>query len=194
MRTTTKPSLVVFLRGVNVGGNKTFRPAELARALGAVNLGAAGTFVLHGGGAAAAVRREILDALEFEAEVIVCPGADVVALARRAEKDPPPYGPDLKTMVSVLAAKPKASPRLPVEVPAGAESWQVRVIALDGPFVTSLWRRREGRFIYPNEVVEKIFGVPATTRGWSTVASIRKALEAEAGPSSPRPKRKPKRG
>jgi hypothetical protein len=43
--------------------------------------------------------------------------------------------------------------------------------------VTSLWRRREGRFIYPNEVVEKLFGVPATTRGWSTIGAIRKALE-----------------
>jgi uncharacterized protein (DUF1697 family) len=179
MASSPRSPLVVFLRGVNVGGNKTFRPAELARALGAVNLGAAGTFVLHGGGAAATVRRAILDALEFEAEVIVCPGADVVELARRAEKDPPPYGKDLKTMVSVLAGTPKAPPRLPVEVPPGAESWQVRVTSVSGPFVTSLWRRREGRFIYPNEVVEKLFGIPATTRGWNTIGAIRKAVESE---------------
>jgi len=173
-------SLVVFLRGVNVGGNKTFRPAEVARALGAVNLGAAGTFVLHAGGAESAVRKSILAALEFECEVIVCRGGDVVALARRAEKDPPPYGKDLKTMVSVLAGRPKAPPKLPVEVPAGADAWQVRVTAVDGPFVTSLWRRREGRFVYPNEVVEKLFGVPGTTRGWSTIGAIVKALESDA--------------
>jgi uncharacterized protein (DUF1697 family) len=179
--TAPKSPLVVFLRGVNVGGNKTFRPAELARALGAVNLGAAGTFVLHAGSSAGAVRKATLEALEFDAEVIVCPGENVVALARRADKSPPPYGPDLKTMVTVLAAKPKSPPRLPVEVPEGAASWQVRVTAVDGPFVTSLWRRREGRFIYPNEVVERLFGVPATTRGWTTIASIRKALEEGAG-------------
>ena len=43
-------ALVVFLRGVNVGGHKTFRPAALARELAAldlVNVGAAGTFVVR---------------------------------------------------------------------------------------------------------------------------------------------------
>jgi len=37
---------VVFLRGVNVGGHKTFRPSVLAKELthlGLVNIGAAGT-------------------------------------------------------------------------------------------------------------------------------------------------------
>ncbi|MBY0496071.1 MAG: DUF1697 domain-containing protein [Cyanobacteria bacterium] len=40
-------ALVVFLRGVNVGGHRTFRPAALAKQLehlGAINIGAAGTF------------------------------------------------------------------------------------------------------------------------------------------------------
>lgn len=43
-------ALVVFLRGVNVGGHRTFRPTQLAEALkhlGAVNIGAAGTLVLR---------------------------------------------------------------------------------------------------------------------------------------------------
>jgi hypothetical protein len=42
-------ALVVFLRGVNVGGHRTFRPSLLARELGpydAVNVGSAGTFVV----------------------------------------------------------------------------------------------------------------------------------------------------
>jgi uncharacterized protein (DUF1697 family) len=174
--------LVVFLRGVNVGGNKTFKPAELARALGAVNVGAAGTFVLHAGGAESAVRKSILEALEFDCEVVVCAGADVVALARRAEKEARPYGKDLKTMVTVLAAKPKSTPKLPVSAPDGKD-WQVRLLEVNGPFVTSTWRRTERRFIYPNEVVEKLFGVPATTRGWSTIESLRKIVESGGGAS-----------
>ena len=43
-------ALVVLLRGVNVGGHRTFRPTKLAaqlRHLGAVNVGAAGTFVIR---------------------------------------------------------------------------------------------------------------------------------------------------
>ena len=43
-------ALVVLLRGVNVGGHRTFRPAVLAQRLkhlDAVNIGAAGTFVIR---------------------------------------------------------------------------------------------------------------------------------------------------
>lgn len=43
-------ALVVFLRGVNVGGHRTFRPRDLARKLrdyDVVNVGAAGTFVVR---------------------------------------------------------------------------------------------------------------------------------------------------
>jgi len=43
-------ALVVFLRGCNVGGHKTFRPTLLAEQLkhyDVVNIGAAGTFVIR---------------------------------------------------------------------------------------------------------------------------------------------------
>ena len=43
-------ALVVFMRGVNVGGHKTFRPSILAQQLkhyDAVNVGAAGTLVIR---------------------------------------------------------------------------------------------------------------------------------------------------
>lgn len=43
-------ALVVLLRGVNVGGHRTLRPTELAKELAgldAVNIGAAGTFVIR---------------------------------------------------------------------------------------------------------------------------------------------------
>jgi len=43
-------ALIVFLRAVNVGGHKTFRPSLLAKELSGydvVNVGAAGTFVVR---------------------------------------------------------------------------------------------------------------------------------------------------
>ena len=43
-------ALVVFLRGVNVGGHRTFRPSQLVKELAdfdVVNIGAAGTFVVR---------------------------------------------------------------------------------------------------------------------------------------------------
>ncbi|MGE3755942.1 MAG: hypothetical protein AB7I45_17485 [Planctomycetota bacterium] len=55
--------LVVLLRGVNVGGHKTFRPAELPRELHllrVLNVGAAGTFVVRRAPGRRALRAEIV--------------------------------------------------------------------------------------------------------------------------------------
>src|SRR6266849_10546746 len=68
-------ALVVFLRGVNVGGHKTFRPSVLARELSdfdVVNVGAAGTFVVRKPGSRAKFRAALLLKLPFEAEVVPC--------------------------------------------------------------------------------------------------------------------------
>jgi hypothetical protein len=54
---------VVFLRGVNVGGHKTFRPSLLAKQLkycDVVNIGAAGTFVVRNSISQADLRSELL--------------------------------------------------------------------------------------------------------------------------------------
>jgi len=61
-------SFVVFLRGVNVGGNKKFSPAALAKDLShldVTNVGAAGTFVVRRAKSAAAVRKAIAEKLPF---------------------------------------------------------------------------------------------------------------------------------
>ena len=67
-------ALVVLLRGVNVGGYKTFRPAQLAlqlKHLDAVNIGAAGTFVIRRPITQAKLRAELARRLTFETETII---------------------------------------------------------------------------------------------------------------------------
>ena len=76
-------ALVVFLRGVNVGGHRTFRPSVLARELrdyGVVNVGAAGTFIVRKPGPQAKFRAELLRRLPFEAQVALCDGRDLIRL------------------------------------------------------------------------------------------------------------------
>src|SRR2546429_2999554 len=76
-------ALVVFLRGVNVGGHRTFRPSILARSLsgyGVVNVGAAGTFVVRKPGSKTKFRAALLRKLPFEAEVVLCDGRDLIRL------------------------------------------------------------------------------------------------------------------
>lgn len=65
-------ALVTFLRGVNVGGHRTFRPSILAHQLkeyGVVNIGAAGTFVVCKPVSQRRLRCELLRRLPFETEV-----------------------------------------------------------------------------------------------------------------------------
>jgi uncharacterized protein (DUF1697 family) len=76
-------ALVVFLRGVNVGGHRTFRPTKLAVALahfGAINIGAAGTLVIRHRMTQAQARAEVARILPFVAEIVVCPAREIVDL------------------------------------------------------------------------------------------------------------------
>ena len=73
-------ALVVFLRGINVGGHRTFRPTKLAEALkhlGAVNIGAAGTLVIRQPMTQARARDEVARILPFVATIVVCQGRDI---------------------------------------------------------------------------------------------------------------------
>jgi uncharacterized protein (DUF1697 family) len=169
-------SSVVFFRAVNVGGHQSFQPAKLAKELGnlgVVNIGAAGTFVVHEKVSQAQLREEILRRLPFKPELMICPGPDVLALARGDWFGDAAAGKDLGRFVTVLQKAPRTKPSLPFEQPAG-KKWEVRLVATTGQFVLSV--RRLGQ-TYSNAVVERHLGVSATTRNWNTIEAIRKVLE-----------------
>jgi uncharacterized protein (DUF1697 family) len=112
-------ALVVLLRGVNVGGRRTFRPAALVQQLthlGAVNIGAAGTFVIGRPIARARLRDEFARRLPFEADIMICDGRDIVRLisAHAAGGD---AASDVVRFVSVLASVPRAAPPVPISLP-----------------------------------------------------------------------------
>src|SRR5438093_12359588 len=76
-------ALVVLLRGVNVGGHRTFRPSTLAerlKHLDVVNIGAAGTFVIRRPVTRAKLRAELARRLPFDAEILICQGRDIMSL------------------------------------------------------------------------------------------------------------------
>lgn len=166
---------IIFFRAVNVGGHQTFQPARLARELAAfevVSIGAAGTFVVRAKVAAARLRAEILRRLPFAPEMMFCPGVTITKLVQesefgRAESEAAAVG---ERFVSVLARAPRTLPPLPYEYPAG-NRWEVQLVACVGPLVLS--RRRPGQ-TYANAVVEKHFGLAATTRNWNTITAIAK--------------------
>ena len=169
---------VIFLRAVNVGGHQKFQPSALAKQLagfGVVNIGAAGTFVVRENVSPSKLRKEILRRLSFKPELMICPARDVLALARSGSFRHVPAGKDVSQFVSVMQKAPREPPELPIEEPAGDE-WEVRLVAISGKFGLS-FRRPGPKGVYPNAVVEKHLGVPATTRGWNTIATICEVLE-----------------
>jgi uncharacterized protein (DUF1697 family) len=170
---------VVFLRGVNVGGHKTFRPSALARqlkALDAINVGAAGTLVIRKAASQAALRAELLRRLPFRAEIMICRSREILDLASADPFAREATGDGVTRYVSILAKRPRMRPALPLLRPEGS-GWQVKLFAVSEPFVLSLHRKQDRLRIYPNEVVETSLGVPATTRNWSTISAVCGVLE-----------------
>lgn len=171
-------ALVVFIRGVNVGGHRRFRPTLVARALShydIVNVGAAGTFVVRKPGSRTKFRSALLGKLPFKTEVMLCDGGDVL----RLETDNPfacqASSPDIVRFVSVLAKAGAVRTALPVSFPAQGD-WLVRVIACEGQFVFGMYRRHMKTIGYLGQI-DKLYGAPATTRNWNTITSIVRILK-----------------
>lgn len=171
-------ALVVFLRGVNVGGHRTFRPAKLAeqlKHLGAVNIGAAGTFVIQRKVTRTRLLAELTRHLPFATDIMICEGREILRLismdpfAKELER------PDITRFVSVLAKRPVSAPPTPMTFPPSGE-WQLKILERDNRFVFGVYRRQMKAISYL-ERVDRIFGVAATTRNWNTMSTIAKVLK-----------------
>ena len=172
------------MRGVNVGSAKRFQPSLLARELGHLgvsNIGAAGTFVVRGAIGRAALRAEFLRRLPFACDLMVCEGRDLLKLAAAEAFPDPSNDPNLRRFVTILAKRLPKPPALPWSYPAG-DQWQVSLVGISGRFVLCHWRRLGPSLLEPNSIVEKQFGVRATTRNWNTILRVCKLLQAEDPP------------
>ena len=174
-------ALVVFLRGVNVGGHRTFRPSILARELsnyGVVNVGAAGTFVVQKPGPRAKFRAELLRKLPFEAEVVFCDGRHLIRLEKENPFGTEPSRPEIVRFVSILSKTNRRLASVPCTFPPFGE-WFVRVIASKDRFVFGVYRRHMKTIGYLGQI-DKLFGVPATTRNWNTITAIARILKGQS--------------
>ena len=175
----TKP-IVVFLRGVNVGGHRTFRPSILARELvdyDVVNVGAAGTFVVRKPGSKVKFRTALRRKLPFETKVVVCDGSDLIRLETENPFVAEPPRPDMVRFVSILSEAGGVRVPLPVTFPSHGE-WLVQVMASQGQFVFGVYRRHMKTISYLGQI-DKLYGVPATTRNWNTIMSIVRILKGQ---------------
>ncbi len=171
-------ALVVFLRGVNVGGHRSFRPSILARELSkydVVNVGAAGTFVVRKPGSRAKFRAELLKKLPFEAEVMLCDGRDLIRLEMENPFGAERSRPDIVRFVSILSKTGRVRPSIPITLPPGGE-WFVRVIGSTNRFVFGVYRRHMKTIAYLGQI-DKLVGAPVTTRNWNTINAVVRVLK-----------------
>jgi len=174
-------ALVVFLRGVNVGGHRTFSPATLAaqlKHLDAVNIGAAGTFVIRKPVSQALVRAELARRLPFDTHVAICHGRDITRLLAADASKAARVEAESVHFLTVLSGPPRGRVSLPLTLPESGK-WLLKVVARDGRLVTGIYRRQMEAIRYLG-MLDKIFGTPATTRNWNTVNAIAKVLAAKS--------------
>lgn len=185
-------ALVVFLRGVNVGGHRRFRPSTLVKELSeydVVNVGAAGTLIVRKPGSRAKFRRELAKKLPFKAEVMFCDARDL--LRWEAEN---PFGgelsrPDVVRFVSIVSKPSRAAASLPATLPADGE-WFVRALRSQNQFIFGEYRRHMKTIGYLGQL-DKLFGAPATTRNWATIMTVIRLLKRETRLRQPPKKRLP---
>ena len=171
-------ALIVFLRGINVGGHRAFRPTVLAKELDiydAVNVGAAGTLVIRKPGLRAKFLADLRRKLPFEATVCFCDGRDLIRLEmlKPFGTEPPPA--DVVQFVSILS-EAERNVSLPIALPEAGE-WLVRIIGSKNRLVYGVYRRHM-KTIGCLGQIDKLFGAPATTRGWNTILSVLRILKS----------------
>lgn len=172
-------ALVVFLRGVNVGGHRRFRPSVLVRQLkhlDLVNIGAAGTFVIRQPVTRAKLRAELARRLPFDAEIVMCEGREIVRLTARDPFAGQSVRPDIVRFVTILSRRPRSPPPVPMRIPSSGK-WLLKIVAKENRFVLGLYRRHMKVIGYLG-TFDRLFGVPVTTRNWNTIAAIVRVLKA----------------
>ena len=171
-------ALIVFLRGINVGGHRAFRPTVLAKELDiydAVNVGAAGTLVIRKPGLRASFFAELRRKLPFEATIAFCDGSDLIRLEMDNPFETEPSRPDVVQFVSILS-EPGRSVSLPIALPEAGE-WLVRIIGSKNRLVYGVYRRHM-KTIGCLGQIDRLFGAPATTRSWNTILSVLRILKS----------------
>lgn len=177
-------SAVVFLRGINVGGANLCKPAQLAKQLkkfDIVNIGAVGTFVVRADVDQATLRKKFAAQLKkdfgIKCEIMIVPAKSIVDLARRDAFARQPSGADITHFVSVLHKRPSKLPSLPLRLPS-KDDWLLKIIAIKNQFVLGVYKREMKAIGYLGKI-EKILGVSATTRSWTTIQKVVSVLQPE---------------
>ncbi|HMH45691.1 MAG TPA: DUF1697 domain-containing protein [Pyrinomonadaceae bacterium] len=177
MTNTTR--YVAFLRGINVGGNKLIKMEALAavfRAAGFRNVRtyiASGNVIFDSRGTntdilAKKIEKKLTTNFGHEIAVLVYSLAELEALVELNPFGRIRRGKDVMLFVVLLRDKSSRG-KLPLE--SRTEKFKGLALVDRAAFIVAR-RKKTGWFGFPNNFIEKEFGVTATTRNWSTLEKI----------------------
>jgi uncharacterized protein (DUF1697 family) len=148
--------------------------AEQLKHLDAVNIGAAGTFVIRRPVARAQLRAELALRLPFDTEVMICQGREIVRLMSRNHFVDQPLRPEIVRFMSVLSQRPRSAPVTPMNFPSSGR-WLLKILTRENRFVFGVYRRHMKVIGYLG-TLDRLFGVPVTTRNWNTITAVARVL------------------
>jgi uncharacterized protein (DUF1697 family) len=178
---------VAFLRAINVGGRKVIKMETLRGVFESLGLSNVVTYLQSGNVAfdsriknqeslKSKVEKGLKESLGHEVTVVLLSHSDLAAIVKRDPFNGIKSSKDVMLFVAFFTSQPTSSPKLPFALPKE----NLEVIAAQDRAVCIVARRKEnGWFGFPNNFIEKQFGVSGTTRNWNTVKRIVEALKTD---------------
>jgi hypothetical protein len=105
---------------------------------------------------------------------MICQGREIGRLLSESHFTGQPARRDVVRFVSVLSKRPRSAPPTPMRLPSNGQ-WLLKILARDNRFVFGVYRRHMKVIGYLG-ALDRLFGVPATTRNWNTIAAIVRVL------------------
>jgi uncharacterized protein (DUF1697 family) len=122
----------------------------------------------------AQARAEVARKLPFVAEIVVCQGRDIASLISRNPFEGQPVRRGVVRFVSVLSRRPRFTPSTPMRFPSSGQ-WLMKILTKRNRFVIGMYRRHM-KVIGFLGALDRLYGVPVTTRNWNTIAAIARVL------------------
>ena len=175
-----------FLRAINVGGHAIVKMTDLREAFAAAGCGNPTTYIQTGNvvfdttakDPAALFRRittKVRTLAGGEPDIVFRTARELESLVRAAPFKGLEGEHGLKLYVTFLSGKPPVKPTFPLLLPKDA----LEAIGMKGLDVLLVSRPKPNGFYgFPNNFIEKTFGVPGTSRNWTTVTKMAELVRA----------------
>lgn len=169
---------VAFLRGINVGGNKLIQMDALAEVFRSSGFRNVRTYIASGNvlfdtrssdrkALAKKIERSLAKTFGHDIAVVVFTLNEIATLVKRNPFKQVEGESDVILFVTLLAE----SVRKKLSIVSKTENLEVVALRDRAAFIVGR-RKRTGWFGFPNNFIEKEFGVAATTRNWSSLKKL----------------------